>query len=141
MTTASIEIFVGSKKHGAELNADDTGVLRRFLRGERMHTVSSTLDEFAAALQFPWYFGRNKDAFDECIGDLSWLEPFANLNIIILDGDQILVDEPNERPWFIEAMRDASQQVENEPRRRVTVILQVTTTAELWCRDLPAALA
>ena len=30
------------------------------------------LDAFAAALAFPEWFGGNWDAFEECLGDLSW---------------------------------------------------------------------
>jgi hypothetical protein len=33
--------------------------------------------EFAASFQFPYYFGENWPAFDECINDLSWLHHAA----------------------------------------------------------------
>ena len=42
---------------------------------------SALTDALFEALQFPDYFGRNWDALDECICDLSWLPP----------GDVILI--------------------------------------------------
>jgi hypothetical protein len=46
-------------------NDDSLRVAVRFLRGRKMTTTASLLDEFSAALQFPYYFGGNWDAFDE----------------------------------------------------------------------------
>jgi hypothetical protein len=43
------------------------GSVVRFLRGKKMTTAQGLYDEFAAAFQFPYYFGNNGDAFDECL--------------------------------------------------------------------------
>jgi len=43
------------------------------LRGSKMKDYQGLYNEFGAALQFPYYFGENWNAFDECIKDLSWL--------------------------------------------------------------------
>lgn len=64
----------------------------RVLRGEKMRSVASLFDEFAAALQFPYYFGENWDAFDECLTDLSWLPADAYL-LLITDSQALLSDE------------------------------------------------
>jgi hypothetical protein len=45
----------------------------RFLRGSKMKTERGLFDELSAAFQFPYYFGDNWDALDECMADLSWL--------------------------------------------------------------------
>lgn len=49
------------------------GFIARIIRGERCTTEQKCFQEWAAALQFPYYFGSNWDAFDECITDLEWL--------------------------------------------------------------------
>lgn len=49
------------------------GYLVRSIRGVKCRSVQSMLDEFSAALQFPYYFGDNWPAFDECMNDLDWL--------------------------------------------------------------------
>lgn len=40
--------------------------------------------EISSAMRFPWYFGWNWAAFDECITDLEWLD-FSSLLIVIDD--------------------------------------------------------
>ena len=45
----------------------------RLVRGEKMQTMEELFDEFAAAFQFPTYFGENWAALDECLSDLDWL--------------------------------------------------------------------
>ena len=53
------------------------------MRGDRMRSYDGLFDEFAAAMQFPWYFGYNGNAFDECIADLSWIDPGAGYALVI----------------------------------------------------------
>lgn len=42
------------------------------LDGRRARNKASFLNAAAEAMAFPGYFGRNWDAFEECINDLSW---------------------------------------------------------------------
>jgi len=42
------------------------------LDGRGARSKTSFLDAAAEAMSFPNYFGRNWDAFEECINDLSW---------------------------------------------------------------------
>lgn len=42
----------------------DSGLVVRTVRGRKMRSRQGLFDEFAAALQFPLYFGENADAFD-----------------------------------------------------------------------------
>ena len=65
----------------------------RIVRGKRSHGSSELFGEWAAALEFPYYFGHNWDAFDECINDLDWLgaEPLV---VLVSRVDEVLADEP-----------------------------------------------
>jgi RNAse (barnase) inhibitor barstar len=49
----------------------DWAILR--VRGHKSMDDAHFFDEASAALQFPYYFGENWNAFWECLTDLSWL--------------------------------------------------------------------
>ena len=67
----------------------------RVLRGSRMRTVDTLMDEFAAACQLPPYFGRNWDALDECLQDLE-IAAAEGVVLLILDAELLLQDAPPE---------------------------------------------
>jgi hypothetical protein len=52
------------------------------------------MNEVSAALQFPYYFGHNWDAFSECVNDLSWLNGASFL--IVFDSAQHLLPESDD---------------------------------------------
>ena len=80
--------------------------IERELRGAKMTTVQGVFDECAAAWQFPYYFGENKDAFDECMRELDEFVGVAPMYLVVVrDAEQLLRDEPHEMAWFIESMR------------------------------------
>lgn len=72
----------------AELRGVDQ-ILLRHVRGTKMGSPRQLFDEWAAALQFPPYFGENWSAFDECLNDLDWLPPGPCV-LVILDADFVL---------------------------------------------------
>ncbi|MFF0542703.1 barstar family protein [Nocardia thailandica] len=81
----------------------------RELRGDRMRTVAGLFDEFAAAFQFPYYFGANKDAFDECLRDLDdFVGEAPGYVAAVRDADGLLAEVPTEREWFTAAVTDAA---------------------------------
>ncbi|NMN96173.1 barstar family protein [Antrihabitans stalactiti] len=83
----------------------ELGYVVREVRGAKMPTVGAVFDEFAAAFQFPDYFGENKDAFDECMRDLEEFVGAAKGYVVVVrDAAQLLRDEPAERAWFADAM-------------------------------------
>ncbi|WP_328409547.1 barstar family protein [Nocardia sp. NBC_00403] len=86
-----------------------SGYVVRELRGPKMHTTMGVFDEFAAAFQFPYYFGENKDAFDECLRDLDdFVGEAAGYVAVIRNSSSILIEQPDEREWFAEALDDCA---------------------------------
>ncbi len=65
----------------------------RVVRGAKAETWPALFDEFAAALQFPYYFGENGAAFDECLADLEWL-PAAEHVVVVSHAARVLAGEP-----------------------------------------------
>jgi hypothetical protein len=79
----------------------------RFLRGERMRTYEGIHAEFAAALQFPYYFGHNWPALNECLSELEWI-PADGYQLMFMDSDSIDADENGvEFGAFVRALRNA----------------------------------
>jgi RNAse (barnase) inhibitor barstar len=84
----------------------------RWVRGKKMRNWTALFSEFSAALQFPYYFGENLDAFDECITDLAWLNALSYL-IIILDADEVLVESSDSDSDFrtlLKTLNDAASE-------------------------------
>ncbi|MCP2318937.1 Barstar (barnase inhibitor) [Nocardia amikacinitolerans] len=85
------------------------GYLVRELRGPKMRGTAGVFDEWAAAFQFPYYFGANKDAFDECLRDLDdFVGNASGYVVVVRDAAALLADQPDERDWFEAAMRDCA---------------------------------
>lgn len=71
------------------------GLMVRVVRGRKMRTSEALFDEFAAALQFPIYFGENWNAFNECISepeDGTW-DPGAGYVVVITEPHEVMADE------------------------------------------------
>jgi hypothetical protein len=64
----------------------------RAVRGRKMRTVQGAFDEVAAALQFPYYFGENWAAFDECLADMDWLPMDVGIVMVVSDPGEVLAD-------------------------------------------------
>jgi hypothetical protein len=72
-----------------------TAAVVRIVRGKRCTSRERLFQEWAAALQFPSYFGENWDAFEECLSDLEWL-PAGGFVLFITRADQVLELAPDE---------------------------------------------
>ncbi|HEV3081249.1 MAG TPA: barstar family protein [Gemmataceae bacterium] len=82
----------------------------RLLRGHKARTRAALFDEFAAALQFPCYFGDNWDAFDECLTDLAWLPGNAYV-FLIVRSIQLLDQEPADQlQLFLKTVQNAAEE-------------------------------
>src|SRR4051794_36382752 len=82
------------------------GRVVRFVRGTKCKNVLSLFDEFSAALQFPYYFGENWNAFNECITDLDWLDA-RSFVLVVLDAAALLMDEPESSSSLMRILRSA----------------------------------
>lgn|SRR5262245_2342718 len=82
-------------------------IVVRFVRGKKMMCLDALFDECGAALQFPYYFGENWPAFDECINDLDWLPGEAYL-LIITDSHKLLCKDNSELPTLLKVLQGAS---------------------------------
>lgn len=85
------------------------GLTVRVVRGGKMKTLDGLFGEFAAAFQFPSYFGENPDAFDECIADLESLPADLGYVVVVTEPDLVLVDEPRWFAWFADSLASATK--------------------------------
>ncbi len=78
------------------------------VQGRRMRTHDCMHHEFAAAMQFPSYYGENSNAFFECIRDLSWLGD-VGLVLLVTDASQVLRDDEHGPETVWSALVDARE--------------------------------
>jgi hypothetical protein len=106
----------------------------RFVRGMHSMTVAAMNDEVSAALQFPPHYGKNWDAFRDCMLDLSWLHTSSML-ICVTEASYLLMGAPEETlPMLIEILGAATAAWNNPGRgkkaRPYHVVFQVAETEE-----------
>jgi len=130
------------------LAAEPGGAHFVILQGRRCRTWPALLDQWGAALEFPHYYGRNRDAFNECLGDLLEIDvaglghafgdragrPAGLLVVHLMDAPQMLADEdPGELAGFLGQLAFCSDGTRianiSEPPRlaRLQVLLGVDT--------------
>jgi Barstar (barnase inhibitor) len=110
----------------------DPSINVRFIRGKRCRSSSRLFQEWAAALQFPYYFGHNWDAFNECICDLDWIKPTRHL-IFITNADQILRDEERVLSSFVRNLR-----IGRKVRDEFSIFVSILMGAQhYWMHELP----
>jgi hypothetical protein len=84
------------------------GLTVRVVRGDKMRTLEGLFDEFAAAWQFPLFFGRNKDAFDDCMRNLPQVSG-RGLIVVIVKPDEVLAEEGlRELEWLVRTLTSAA---------------------------------
>ncbi len=109
----------------------DPGLLARIVRGQRCTSRESLFQEFAAALQFPHYFGENWDAFEECLGDLSWFGG-SGLLLVVTNADKLLVGQPENFRTLVTILRSVHDEG-GSPLQRL--FLHCTPEARQATRD------
>ena len=68
-------------------------ILQVVIDGEEARTAAELMDRFATEFEFPDYFGRNWNAFYDCLADLDWCPPTGYV-VVIRNADAVLADEP-----------------------------------------------
>jgi len=90
--------LVGSRKNA----------IVRVIRGQKSTTVQDLFNEVGAALQFPYYFGENWNAFSECITDLDWLEGDAYLLLVSKAKSLLCAADSEDFSILLRVLSDAS---------------------------------
>jgi hypothetical protein len=100
----------GRKEFGSAVLAwAEFGLTTRVVRGGKMRTLTGLFDECAAALQFPLYFGENKDAFDECVAGLEGLPAGRGFVVAITEPDEVLVNDGHDPlSWLVRSLASAA---------------------------------
>jgi RNAse (barnase) inhibitor barstar len=93
------------------------GLIVRLIRGRRCSTRDQFFQEWAAAFQFPHYFGHNWDAFEECINDLEWLPGKAYVTFLSDVGD-VLNHETDDFRVLIDTLMMAAQEWRSPERHQ-----------------------
>jgi RNAse (barnase) inhibitor barstar len=88
-----------ARKHGLAVFSLDGGKTR---------SKREFLDHAAKVLGFPDYFGKNWDAFADCLTDMSWAERSGFL-ITYTDCHQLAEQSPDEFDTAIEIFKEAAE--------------------------------
>ena len=97
--SARIEVLPRPQKWSEwldELNRSDTQTF--MLDGSKILNRDDLFQACAQTLAFPEWFGHNWDAFEDCLGDLSWLQT-QRILLIYLDPRQLASTSPQD--WTI----------------------------------------
>jgi hypothetical protein len=78
-----------------------------FAWGKRCGTPDDLFREFAAAFQFPEYFGHGWDAFRDCLTDLAWFEA-SSCVCVVTNIDALLSEHPKDFEYLADDLQYAS---------------------------------
>ena len=90
-------------------NAEQSGAFVAHVRGDLCQTAEDFFREISSAMRFPYYFGWNWDAFDECINDLEWLK-FSYLLIIIDHYESIFMGDISSKRLLVKCLMTAKNE-------------------------------
>ena len=77
--------------------------------GNTTQHIADFYTQIAKDLHFPDYFGKNLDALNDCLGDLSWLE-HNQVHIVLTHYDKFLSAEPKDVRWnVLHILNDAAK--------------------------------
>jgi RNAse (barnase) inhibitor barstar len=91
-----------AREEPSETELIDRGLALVLIEGDRVGDAGELMDALAVGFSFPDYFGRNWDAVDECLRDLSWL-PAEGYVLVVRDADDLWRREPRAAARLIES--------------------------------------
>jgi RNAse (barnase) inhibitor barstar len=106
---------------------DPAAIIVRVPRGVRSKQKLFAI--YARALRFPKYFGWNWDAFEECLGDLSWLPP--NRPIAIVHEDLPFGSGGENRSIYINVLRGIAENHATVGKRTVQILMPLSLKTAL----------
>ncbi len=77
------------------------------LHGESFPTERDFMEVLQKVFQLPGYFGKNWNAFEECIHDLDWL-PAKSYIIFITNTDRLFCKDTQAFDNFVDIMKEAA---------------------------------
>lgn len=80
----------------------------RTIDGRGCGTKAALLATFAGALAFPDHFGKNWDAFEDCLTDLDWL-PATGYVIVVTHAHALLAGHEGEYATFVSILESAGR--------------------------------
>lgn len=89
VVTAGSGIYLVAQTHDIRQPEGRAGECVWQIDGRECTTRDALFAEFSKQLRFPDYFGKNWDAFDECISSLEWL-PCQSHFILIKHAESLL---------------------------------------------------
>jgi hypothetical protein len=99
----------------------------RIVRGRKSQSLDAFFDESAAALQFPYYFGENWNAFDEVINELSWM-PAEGYVFFFSSADLLLcAATANDFRLLVETLCEVHDAYAKGPKLRFDAVFQGAT--------------
>lgn len=84
------------------------GFVLRVVQGKKCKTPAGVFNEFARALEFPDYCGRNWDALEECLVDLEWLTATGYI-VLITDAQSVIPDDDEEYETLLEVLNNVGE--------------------------------
>lgn len=102
-----------------------------YFDGAEMTDKNQLMQEFAAVLNFPDYFGDNWDSLHDCLRDASWLDEDATHCVLLFDRWEKCTS-----PALIDTLQDAIASW-TEATDAVYVLLR-TTNPDEYIQELPA---
>ena len=84
-----------------------------------IHTEAALFDALAETLCFPDYFGRNWDAVEECIRDLTWLPPG---DVVLSHQDVPLSENTSSLSIYLSILKDAVERWKRTGGRNLLIV-------------------